>query len=136
MLTIFFIKNTKTFGGDLIEISGLSDFPLSVGDDWMINGLNESDLEIFPNVLHKNSSNLFGTRWEGVVKNAKGLNDKTIWVVGDSFTDAVKPYLNASFTEIRYLGYWSDKVNDLPLLLSEAVVKPDLIIVVRVERTF
>ena len=134
--SIEFIKSTKTRGGDLIEISGLSDFPLSVGDDWMFNGLNESDLEIFPNVLHKNSSNLFAIHWEGVVKNAKGLNDKTIWVVGDSFTILVKPYLNASFTETRYLGHWSDKLNDLPLLLSEAVVKPDLVIVVRAERSF
>ena len=98
--------------------------------------MNESDLKITPKAEQKDSSNIFTAHWEGVVKNAKGLNDLSVWVVGDSFTGAVKPYLNASFREVRYLGHWSQKLNDLPLLLSESSEKPDLVLVVRVERSF
>ena len=133
--SVEFTNSTKTRGGDLIGISKLNDFPLSVGDDWKFTVLNESDLEITPKAEQKASS-IFATRWEGVVKNTKGLNDLSVWVVGDSFTNAVKTYLNASFREIRYLGHWSPKLNDLPLLLSESSKKPDLILVVRVERSF
>ena len=134
--SVEFSASTKTRRGDLIDISKLSDFPLSVGDDWKFTVLNESDLKITPKAEQNDSFNIFGTRWEGVVKNAKGLNDLSVWVVGDSFTNAVKPYLNASFREVRYLGHWSPKLNDLPLLLSESSEKPDLVLVVRVERSF
>ena len=127
--------NTRIRRGDLIELSKLSDFPLSIGDEWIFTVLNDSDLEITPNTEQKDPFNIFGTRWESVVKNAKGLNDLSVWVVGDSFTDAVKPYLNASFREIRYLRQ-ARKLNDLPLLLRESSKKPDLVLVVRVERSF
>ena len=134
--SVEFIYNTKTRGGDLIGISKLNDFPLSVGDDWKFTVLNESDLEIMPKSEQK-ASNISGTyHLEDVLKNNKGLNDLSVWVVGDSFTNAVKPYLNASFREIRYLGHWSSNLNNLPLLLSESSKKPDLILVVRVERSF
>ena len=134
--SVEFSNSNKTHSGDLIKISELSSFPLSVGDDWIFTVLNESDFEITPKAEQKDSSNIFKTGWEGVVKNAKGLNDLSIWVVGDSFTNAVKPYINASFREIRYLGHWSPKLNDLPLLLSESSEKPDLVLMVGVERLF
>jgi len=70
-----------------------------------------------------------------VVKNKYPLSDKYVWVLGDSFTEAIKPFISASFKEVRYLGHWH-KLKDLPEDLTKATRKPDLIIVIRVERSF
>jgi len=68
--------------------------------------------------------------------NTAALSEQTVWVIGDSFTGALKPYINATFKEVHYLGHWRSKLRTLSeeLLISEE--KPDLIIVVRVERSF
>ena len=60
----------------------------------------------------------------------------TIWVVGDSFTNSLKQYFNATFKEVRYVGHWSEKLKGLAADLANADKKPDMIIVVKVERTF
>ena len=59
-----------------------------------------------------------------------------VWVVGDSFTGALRQYFNATFKEINYVGYWDKKLKDLPGKLINADRKPDMVIVVRVERSF
>ena len=71
-----------------------------------------------------------------LVKNEKSLTERYVWVVGDSFTPGLRPYFNASFREVRYIGHWVQKLKDLPGELHKADRKPDLIVVVRVERSF
>ena len=93
-------------------------------------------MDISPSLSQENPSNIYGTTWEGVVKNKKALNNLSVWVLGDSFTKIVKPYLNASFSNIRYLGHWKGNIDKLPSLLSESAEKPDLVLVIRVERSF
>lgn len=122
--------------GDLISLSNLSDFFIHSDDNWQQNILSDEGLEITPKTSQKDPLNLFGMSWEGVVKNSNGLNDLVVWVVGDSFTTSVKPYLNASFTNIKYLGLWNSIKDSLPLELSSSTEKPDLIFIVRVERSF
>lgn len=60
----------------------------------------------------------------------------TVWVIGDSFTSVIQPYLNASFKHIHYIGHWSNKLKTLPSELAGSAQKPDLVLVVRVERSF
>ena len=106
--------------GDLISISKLENFPLHSEDNW--------------DVIWKDKPNWKES--ESVVTNQTPLSDKYVWVIGDSFSGALRPYLNATFKEVYYLGDWKNKIKDLPADLNSAEKKPDIIIIVRVERFF
>ena len=118
--------------GDLIGISKLENFPLHADDDWKFEILEDS--EIFAEELAHETEDTFG--WKGVVVNSKATNNMITWVIGDSFTSLIRSYLNASFKEVHYVGHWNDKLKTLPTELINADRKPDLILVVRVERSF
>ena len=125
-------KQGNSHGGDLIGISKLKDFPLHAEDNWDVIWKNnatwtESDIA-------DEQKTAFGSA--KVVINSKPLSNKYVWVVGDSFTDLLRPYLNATFKEVRYIGHWKHKLKDLPDILDEVDRKPDMIIVVKVERAF
>ena len=73
--------------------------------------------------------------------NKKAPNDMIVWVIGDSFLSVIKPYIDASFKEVKYKdnlyeGHMSHKIKTLPSELVNSNEKPDLIIVVKVERSF
>jgi peptidoglycan/LPS O-acetylase OafA/YrhL len=122
----------STHRGDLIGISKLSDFPLHADDNWSFVFKNGPELsrESIPD----QPKDSFGAR--EIVTNQNPLSDQTVWVVGDSFTTDLRPYLNATFKAVHYLGHWDKKLNDLPLELRAADKKPDMVLVVRVERSF
>jgi peptidoglycan/LPS O-acetylase OafA/YrhL len=122
--------------GDLIGISKLTDFVIHKDDNWRPNSRSDEMLEIAPNMQQKDPDNIFNTDWEGVVKNKQGLNDLSVWVLGDSFAASVKPYINASFSNVKYLGHWHSNIDALPSMLLESTEKPDLVLIVRVERSF
>ena len=78
----------------------------------------------------------FGKAKTDTNSNKKAPNDKIVWVIGDSFTDSIRPYINASFKEVRYIGHWGSKLKTLPKDLVDSAEKPYLILVVGVERSF
>lgn len=119
--------------GDLIEISNLSDFPLMNDDTWVANidysyELIRTENTNFP------ISETFGK--QETVLNSNPLVDKEVWVVGDSFTQALRPYFEATFREVQYLGHWNQVLPSLVSTFEGVSEKPDLIVVVRVERSF
>ena len=118
---------------DLEEISGLNDFTIHNDDNWefKINGDYQLDRNTIKDLP---LSDAFGT--SQLVLNSNPLSKKRVWVVGDSFTEALKPFIDASFEEVSYLGHWSSLLESLPARLESAPEKPDLIIIVRVERSF
>ena len=118
--------------GDLISISELDDFPLSAGDNWQAEWAREPILEIKP--LTNVPETSFGR--SEIVVNTAPLSGQTVWVVGDSFTNALAPYFDATLSEVHYLGHWVSILEALPDLLQRADDKPDVIVVVRVERSF
>ena len=125
-------KNGAVHSGDLIGISKLKNFPLHAEDNWDI-------VWKYPPVweekeIRGEEKTPFGEA--SVVINKKPLLDKYIWVVGDSFTSVLRPYFNATFKEVRYVGHWVNKLENLPSDLARADRKPDIIVVVRVERSF
>ena len=122
--------------GDLIDISSLYDFAIHNDDNWNQSDLIDGSVEIVADPNQRDPSVFLGTNWKGTVRNEQGLNDLVVWVVGDSFLNAVKPYLNASFSNIKYLGHWSSTIDELPTILSESDEKPDLVLIVKVERSF
>lgn len=118
--------------GDLIDISKLEDFPLSPLDNWDVNWKDQplSQEREVPNE-HESA---FGNASTVTTQNA--LTDNSVWVVGDSFSSALRPYLNATFKEVYYVGHWSEKLEDIPMQLNKVSRKPDIIIIERVERSF
>lgn len=129
-------KLDGVYKGDLIGISGLDDFVLHEDDHWSQNDLADEGIEVISDPMGRSSANMLSTNWKGTVKNEQGLNDLSVWVVGDSFANSIKPYLNASFSNIKYMGHWDSNIDDLPSILSESNEKPDLLFIVRVERSF
>jgi hypothetical protein len=118
--------------GDLIGISKLNNFPIFYGDNWKYQILTKT--QIYREELKDQEKTTFG--WTGRVVNNLALNEMYVWVIGDSFTSGIRNYIEASFKEVKYLGHWSKKLNTLHEDLSNSMKKPDLIIIVRVERSF
>lgn len=123
----------STCRGDIIKnIAKLTEFPLHAEDNWSVIFTNKpvwTETEI-PN----QEKTTFGAT--SIVKNKNPLSDKYIWVIGDSFTKSLRKYFNATFKEVRYVGYWRKKLKELPDDLARVNRKPDMVIVVRVERSF
>lgn len=118
--------------GDLITISQLDDFPITLGDNWKVKWASDRNLEIKP--LPNLPETSFG-RAEIVINKAP-LSEQIVWVIGDSFTNALAPYIDTTFKEVHYLGHSKLKLRTLPEELTSSEEKPDLIIVIRVERSF
>jgi peptidoglycan/LPS O-acetylase OafA/YrhL len=125
-------QHGSTHSGDLINIAKLTDFPLHAEDNWDVIWTNKpawTETEI-PN----QEKTTFGVG--SIVKNQNSLSDKYIWVVGDSFSSSLRQYFNATFREVRYVGHWNRKLKELPDDLARADRKPDIVVIVRVERSF
>ena len=122
-----------SFSGDLVGISKLDDFPLVHDDNWKANSHRSYHLER-KSLSSVAPSEAFGE--QEVVINSNPLIDKKVWVVGDSFAAAVKPYLELTFREVRYLGHWNERLQSLATDLKRATEKPDLVVIVKVERSF
>ena len=125
-------KHGTPYSGDLIEISGLNDFPLHAEDNWETVWPNHPALTT--NIIPNKKKTSFGETV--IVSNANPLSDNSIWIVGDSFTKTLKQYFDATFKEVRYVGHWDNELKTLSSELNEATSKPDIIIFIRVERSF
>ena len=130
--SVEFKQSDEIHIGDLIEISKLSDFHLIPDDDWSFEILNES--QIHKEKFEDKQTDPFG--WKGRAFNTKALNNISVWVLGDSFTTGLRPYIEASFKEVHYVGHWSDELVLLPSKLAKSSEKPDLILVIKAERFF
>jgi peptidoglycan/LPS O-acetylase OafA/YrhL len=120
------------YKGDIINISGLKDIAIDPMDN--------------PKVAFKKPGGLSRTLSGGtsltsfgqleVVKNKHPLEDKYAWIVGDSYVNGLRRFFNKTFTEVRYVGHWGEWLKKLPDELSTAKRKPDVIVIVKVERSF
>ena len=117
---------------ELIEMSKLKNFPLHREDQWDV--VWKQKLEWAEKEIPNQPLTSFGI--STVVTNPSPLSNKYIWVTGDSFTNGLRQYLNATFKEVRYIGHWANKLKELPEDLEKSERKPDMIIVVKVERSF
>lgn len=101
--------------GDLLSIGGYDIFPVSVGDNFELHWS-------VPPPVNDN---------DGFVSNADATSEKTVWVFGDSFSYALRPYIIATFREARFF-----KHGDFETAMSSQFNKPDAILWVIVERSF
>lgn len=119
--------------GDLVQISKLPNYQLKNDDTWEFAISHKYKLER-RGVKDGKSSAEFGE--QEVVINSNPLANMKVWIVGDSFTRALKPYFEATFKEIHYLGHWSQHLPKLSNYLENTSEKPDLVVIVKVERSF
>ncbi len=125
-------KNGKPRSGDLIKMSKLKDFPLHSEDSWDVvwkDGLMWDEVE------NKNEQESpFGRT--AVSFNTRPVSDKHVWVIGDSFSIAMRQYFNGTFKEVRYVGHWRDRLKDLSSEFAKADRVPDLVFIIATERAF
>lgn len=124
-------KQGTVHKGDLIDISKLESFPLSTADNWDIQW-EEEFISQERKVFNEHES-AFGS--PSIVTTQNALTQKYVWVIGDSFSASLKPYLNSTFKEVYYVGHWSEKLETLSKELDNTSRKPDVIIIERVERS-
>jgi peptidoglycan/LPS O-acetylase OafA/YrhL len=118
--------------GDLIGISGLEQFPMDPRDNWKAVWKYQPTWS--KGVLQKEKKTSFGA--VELVTNSKPKSDDYVWVIGDSFSEVMRDYFNATFRQVLYVGHWVDKLAGIPENLAKAREKPDMVVVVRVERSF
>ena len=119
--------------GDLIDISQIKEPSITNGDAWV------AEINHAYKLIRIKDDSLSSTRYFGMnnkVINSNPYINSKIWIVGDSFAKALKPYFESTFSEVRYLGHWNSELDVLASKLNNSVEKPDLIVVVRVERSF
>lgn len=129
---VTFEQSSTVHHGDLIDISGMQDFPLHPEDNFDV--VWKHTPKLLETRIDHSKQTTFGL--PSVVTNSNPLSNMYIWVIGDSFTVSLKKYFNATFKEVRYVGHWSDKLKELPNELVNAEIKPDMIVITRVERSF
>lgn len=125
-------KLASAHKGDLVDISKLNNFPLHIDDNWEVVWKNNPVWK--ENEILNEQKTAFGLA--SVVVNQSPLSKKYVWVVGDSTAGALRQYFDATFEEVRYVGHWQEKLQVLPDDLAKAERKPDMIIIVRTERSF
>jgi peptidoglycan/LPS O-acetylase OafA/YrhL len=118
----------------LIERSNLTDFPIPNDENWTFSF--EGPLFKLESVLFskKEANTPFGS--QKIVLNNNPISGKRVWVVGDSFTNRLRPFLERTFAEVHYIGHWHKKNKNLPAMLIDSEKKPDLVLIVKVERSF
>ena len=126
----FEFKQGPILSGDIISMTREQNFPLGLGDNWLAVAREG----VFPEEYR--AAGLLGEMI--VTENPTPLIDKSLWVVGDSFTNHLRPFLSATFREVNFIGHWGhDNISRLAEeLKKQDVTPPDVIIVVRVERSF
>ena len=126
----FEFKQGPILSGDIISMTREQNFPLELGDNWLAIAIDE----VFPEEYL--AAGLLGEMI--VTENPTPLIDESLWVVGDSFTNHLRPFLSATFREVNFIGHWGhDNISRLAEeLKKQDVTPPDVIIVVRVERSF
>lgn len=126
-------SSQESSSGDLIKISKLKNFPLKNDDTWLAK-IDQTYELIRSEKTEMHTNEAFGK--QEVVYNSNPIVNKKIWIIGDSFANATKPFFEATFSEVHYLGHWKKRLKDLSIDLEKATAKPDLIVVVKVERSF
>ena len=125
-------KQGLTYSGDLIRISKLNDFPLDPQDNFDVVW---KEMPVWTEqAIPYEQKTTFGAAV--LVSNDKPLSNQYVWVVGDSFARSLKQYFNATFHKVRYVGHLGQRLSTLPEEINKAEIKPDLIVIVRVERSF
>ena len=118
--------------GDLAGMSKLKDLPLYTKDSWDIVWKKKSVFS--ENKMSRDLQKKYAPAI--MVNNQNPITSKYVWTVNDSFGDKLLKFFNATFKEVLHVGNRGKDLKDLAEDLVRAEKKPDLIVIVRVERSF
>lgn len=122
--------------GDIVSIAGYTNFPLSEGDNYILEWEQPFDVTISKNGERKEmpgSTPVATVQGECIsVSNKTATTGKIALVYADSFGDALSPFFNATFKEIYYMHSGDFKPNHV----APDIPAPDVIITIMVERNF
>jgi len=122
----------NAYKGDLAGMSKLKDLPLHTKDNWDIVWKKKSVFS--ENKMSGDLKKKYGPSI--MVNNQNPITSKYVWTVSDSFGDKLLKFFNATFKEVLHVGNRGKDLKDLAEDLVRAEKKPDLIVIVRVERSF
>ena len=131
---VYFV-NSKQYRGDLLDLSHEKNivtpeikdsFDPVFGEQYKFSQVPIHGANLTPTSFGSRHINL----------NENPIEPKVVWVVGDSVTGALRPFLNATFSEVHYLGHWKDLKDSLGDHLKDAKKKPDFLLIFLVERSF
>ena len=108
-------KNVPSKHGDLVNIGGYTSFHI-IDDDTF--SLNDFHIQSSPSQ-------------DDTITTVQASSDKAVWVFGDSFTEALKPFIQAQFRTVRYF-----KHDDFKKVMKSDAPRPDIVLWVVVERNF
>ena len=120
------------YEGDLLLLSKLKNFTLYTDDNWEIVWKNHP-------VLHENQiSREAKKNYDAplLVCNYNSLSNKYIWMINDSFGVGLKQFFNNTFKDVLHIGDRGNDLKDLVEDLIKAERKPNIIVIVKVERSF
>lgn len=104
----------STAPGDLIDIGGFASFPLHDDDTFAVQW----------------HAPMATVERNGVVHTPGASSAYTVWVFGDSFTDALRPFIEAQFQTVKYFRH-----KQYTTVMQQAEgARPDAILWVIVER--
>ena len=109
-------------------------FIYPTNENWTFSFLDNSYEVEVAEFSEKEAKTPFGKQI--VVFNNNPISEKRIWVVGDSFTKRLRPFLERTFAEVHYLGHYRAKLREVSKMLEDSQQKPDLLLIVKVERAF
>lgn len=122
------------FQGDLARIAGMMWLTETVPVfkprykvDWIYNDKEVYDYTHLPPNLATPTNAHF-------VTNKKAPNKQRVFWCGDSFSDALAPFITLSFENIRYLARSQCKLSNPRFLVEISNFKPDLVVYETVER--
>lgn len=118
------VNDGKRHGDDLIDIAKLKNFPVSADDAYTLTWEKPLPLAI--------------TKKDNIttVLNPESASEKTVWTLGDSFMYALQDYIYASFRKTTDFGHLDHILPNISEILKYSPEKPDVILIIGVERRF
>lgn len=127
----FTLINSKY--GDIADIAGLKkkDLTFHNDDNFEVSFNSPQDVKCtYIGFTHIS----FGNNEDCI--NSLAPIDKKVWVIGDSFSIALREYFSATFKNVYFMGHWHEQLPILPKEIAESKEKPDIVVIVKIARSF
>jgi hypothetical protein len=110
-----YFETGPVIAGNLYGVNGDNQFPLSEGDNFILHWSYPQNFDVDDTKIINNNA----------------LTNTVVWVFGDSFADALKPYFIASYKEVHFFKFY-----EFDRVISSSLSKPNLVIWVTVDNNF
>lgn len=133
------IELTKSLTGDIVSIANLITIPLIDDDNYSVR---YKSLSPSAKLIKEDGSEVafpFGaiaTTDNNILINQDASNQTNLWIVGDSFTGSLVPFLSSAISHIEMMHIQKNSPDEIAKRLEIAKEKPRFALIVLVERAF